>query len=162
MRKLIVIMGPSGCGKSTVARALADACDAEFVEADDYHPPANVARMRAGTALSDDDRAAWLDALTAAIANADSACVVAACSALTPYVQDRLQAESGRAVQFVLLDLPQEALARRLGAREGHFMNPALLESQLAALDAPGSAVRIDAKAAPDVVLQRVIAALDQ
>ena len=155
-------MGPSGSGKSTVAQALAEAVGARFVEADDHHPPANVALMRAGTALTDADRAAWLDALTAAIAGDDAQTVATACSALTPYVQGRIQSECAREVRFVLLDVGMEALADRLAAREGHFMNPELLGSQLAALSAPEGVLRVDADAAPDVVLHRVLAALDE
>ncbi len=162
MRQLIVIMGASGCGKSTLARTLADARGAQFVEADDYHTRENVACMRAGIPLTDADRVQWLDALTAAIADAEAQCVVTACSALTPYVQERLTRDCERDVRFVLLELSADKLAKRLKARQGHFMNPKLLDSQLAALCTPPCALRVDADATPEAVLERVRAMLGE
>lgn len=145
MRDLIVIMGVAGSGKSTVAAGLAEAAGWPFVEADDFHPSENRAKMASGTPLSDGDRADWIDAITAHVARMPNDRVVLACSALTAFVQQRLQRDSGRLCCFVWLDVPITDLRARLAARTEHFMPVSLLESQLAALDVPSAAVRMDA-----------------
>ena len=161
MPQLIVVMGPSGCGKSTLASAYAAGCGARFVEADDHHPAANIAKMAGGQPLTDADRIAWLDALLPALEAGEETRVVLACSALTPFVQSRLRDGAHRAVTFVDCALPEAVLARRLEQRQGHFMPPGLLASQLAALSLPDDALILDADAAPDIVLQRLTALLE-
>jgi gluconokinase len=134
----IVVMGVSGCGKTTVGRALADARGAVFIDADDLHPPENVARMAAGVPLDDEARAPWLDAVAAAIAARTEAGdeVVVACSALTRSYRDRLRAAGP--LRFVLLDAPEPVLRERLAERAGHFMPASLLADQLDTLERPG------------------------
>lgn len=141
----IIVMGPSGCGKSTVGSALAAKTGWPMVEGDDHHPPANIAKMSAGEALSDADRAAWLDQLIAAMDRLEAPTIVASCSALTPYVQSRLAQDSRRAIRFVLLDLTRDQLAERLNIRADHFMAPELLDSQLKALSVPDGALVLSA-----------------
>lgn len=132
-----IIMGVSGCGKSTYAQALAAASGALFVEGDDLHSAPNIARMRAGQALTDADRWPWLDRIAEAVnaALADGP-VVATCSALRRAYRDRLRTGIAAPVRFVLLDVPIDELRRRVAARD-HFMPPDLLDSQLATLEWP-------------------------
>ena len=136
-------MGPSGSGKTTIARALAQSLHLQFVEGDDLHPPANVEKMRAGRPLDDADRAPWLDAVARAMQGA--AGVAVACSALKRRYRDQLRAAAGP-LYFVLPQVPRVDLLQRLSARTGHYMPPALLDSQLADLqklseDEPGVCV---------------------
>jgi len=128
-------MGVSGAGKTAVAKAAAALADLPFIDADDLHPAANVAKMVAGHPLNDDDRAPWLDAVASALRN-EAPCIMA-CSALRAAYRNRLRADAPRTV-FVLLNLDRRTLERRLAARSGHFMTAALLDSQLAALETPG------------------------
>ncbi|HET9977046.1 MAG TPA: gluconokinase [Burkholderiaceae bacterium] len=136
----IVVMGVAGCGKSSVGARLAERLGATFLDADDFHPSANVERMRAGIALTDADRAGWLDALASRLARAVAAheCVVLACSALKRSYRDALRRGAPR-LRLVHLTASPTLLAERIAARAGHYMPPSLLPSQLALLEAPGS-----------------------
>jgi gluconokinase len=127
-----VVMGVSGCGKSTVGKALAAALGARFVEGDAYHPAANVAKMSAGLALDDADRAAWLLDLQTPLreARARGEGIVLSCSALKRRYRDVLRA-ADPTLRFAHLDGARTLLAERLGARVGHYMPPSLLASQL-------------------------------
>jgi gluconokinase len=130
----IVVMGPSGSGKSVVGLALAQRLGLPFVDADDLHPAANVAKMAAGIPLDDGDRMPWLDVVSATLRDAPGG-VVMACSALARRYRDRIRggtAEPG--VVFVELRVPRDELTRRMGARE-HFMPSSLLVSQLQTLE---------------------------
>lgn len=142
---VIVVMGVCGSGKTTHGRALAAALGWDFADADDFHPPANIAKLRAGTALDDADRAPWLAALRAEIEArlASARPVVLACSALKQAYRDALWADRPR-MRLVYLEGPRELLATRLADRSGHYMPPALLDSQLATLEPPSDAVRIN------------------
>jgi len=135
---LYVVMGVSGSGKSLIGAAFARALRVEFVEGDEYHPAENVRRMKAGIPLTDEDRESWLRALGARIREAKRAGtgLVIACSALRQSYRDILRAEAPD-LQFVFLKGQQELIAARLAARQGHFMPPSLLESQLATLEDP-------------------------
>lgn len=128
----IVVMGPSGSGKTAVGAALAVDLAVEFVDADDLHPPANVAKMSAGIPLDDVDRGPWLDIVARTLAALPGGGVVA-CSALARRYRDRIRAGVPDAV-FVELTVDSEELSRRMRTRE-HFMPAALLDSQLAALE---------------------------
>lgn len=163
MATTAVVMGVSGSGKTTVARALADRQRWLFAEGDDFHPPANVAKMAAGQALDDTDRAPWLDALAAWIGAREQAgeSSVLTCSALKRAYRDRLRA-GHPSVLFLEVDVPVDVLRDRLARRRGHYMPASLLDSQLAALeplatDEPGA--RVDGTGDPEQV---VTAALDR
>ena len=141
---VVVLMGVCGCGKTTVGRMVAEALGWPFLDADDFHPEANVAKMRAGTALTDDDRWPWLDRLAAEMAaiNARGAHAVLACSALKQSYRDRL-ARAGD-VRFFYLKGDRATIAPRLAARPGHYMPASLLDSQLATLEEPADATVVD------------------
>ncbi|MDT0303581.1 gluconokinase [Streptomonospora wellingtoniae] len=131
-----VVMGVSGTGKSTVAEPLARRLDLPFAEADDFHPAANVAKMSAGTALTDEDRQPWLEALAAWIAGHDGRgeSTLMACSALKRSYRDVLRAAAPD-VRFLHLDGSTELIAARLRERKGHFMPETLLRSQKSTLE---------------------------
>lgn len=155
----IVVMGPSGSGKSEVGIRLAAALGMPFADADDLHPPGNVAKMTAGIPLDDDDRMPWLDLVGAALRDAPR--LVVACSALARRYRTRIL-EAAPDARFVELVVPSRELERRLRART-HFMPPALLASQLAtweplAADEPGLTVENDGDL--DEVVRRVVAGL--
>jgi len=157
----IVVMGVSGSGKSTAASALADALGRPFAEGDEFHPPANVAKMSEGTPLNDADREPWLDSIrdwmSAHAAKGES--TVVACSALRRVYRERLAAADGR-VQFVLVDVTPEELRRRMGERE-HFMPVSLLDSQLATLETIADdedGFLVDGTQAPDEIVSGLVA----
>jgi gluconokinase len=158
---IVVVMGVTGVGKTTAGRLLAHALGCEFLDADDYHPAANVAKMRSGEPLTDADRAPWLarlnGVLTERAGRAES--VVLACSALKTAYRDRLLAgiPDGR---LVYLRGTKALIASRLAARRGHYMPPALLDSQFAALEEPTDAIVVDVGPAPEAVAAAVLARL--
>lgn len=154
----VVVMGVSGSGKTTVGRRLAVRLGWAFVEGDDLHPPDNVARMRAGTPLTDADRGPWLDAVAAAIVTrtAGGDDVVVTCSALKRRYRDRLRAAYPALVVLHLTASPDVLLAR-LRARKGHFMPPSQLEHQLAALE-PLAADELGAAVPSEAPLGEVVA----
>jgi gluconokinase len=156
-------MGPSGAGKTAVGRALAAAIGWPFLEGDDYHPRANVEKMSHGIPLTDADRAPWLAALRRAIerivTNDDHA--VLACSALKHAYREELRGDHPGAVRFVYLDVPEHVLAERLKQRPHHFMPPELLHSQLATLEEPRDAYRVDGTLPIPEIVSRVVAEFD-
>jgi gluconokinase len=141
---ILIVIGPSASGKSTLGEALARALGWPFVEGDDFHPEANKARMRAGIALTDADRAPWLAALARSIEShaASGTSAVYACSALKRTYRARLvPAGTGSGqVRFVYLDVPRAVLAQRLAHRRGHDFPASLLDSQLRDLEPPRDA----------------------
>jgi gluconokinase len=153
-------MGVSGVGKTTVGRLLAERLSSPFLDADDFHPPDNVAKMRGGVPLTDADRQPWLQALRAEIerrlARGDSA--VLACSALKQTYRDRLQVSD--AVRIVYLRGTAALIRDRLQARRGHYFDPALLASQFAALEEPEGILTVDVTAEPEELARRIEAAL--
>jgi gluconokinase len=160
---VVVVTGVSGSGKSTIGRALADRLGWDLLEGDDFHPAANVEKMRRGVPLDDADRAPWLDRLHAAIAGrvAEGRPAVLASSALKRRYRDRLREgfDPGD-VRFVHLDVDRATLERRLRGREGHYMPATLLDSQLADLEPPTAdeAQVVDATRPPEEVVAAIVA----
>jgi carbohydrate kinase (thermoresistant glucokinase family) len=154
---IVIVMGVTGCGKSTVGVMLADACGWEFHDADDFHPAQNVAKMKSGTPLGDDDRWPWLDCLNDVLLDRErqGKNLVLACSALKQVYRDRL-AGGCAAARFVFLDGEMELIRARLAARQGHYMNPKLLDSQFAILERPENALRLDAAGDPAALAVRI------
>jgi gluconokinase len=153
---VIVVMGPAGSGKSTIGMALAADLGWAFVDGDDHHPAGNVQLMREGQPLSAQDRAPWLRALHDIIARRldRREHAVMACSALKAAYRDVLRGVL-RPVRFVYLHADRELLAARLAARPHHFAGPALLDSQLADLEAPDddAAITLDAAKEPTILV---------
>jgi gluconokinase len=154
---IIILMGVTGAGKTTVGRVLAAQLGWPFHDADDFHPPANVEKMRRGEPLTDADRAPWLDALHRLIAQlaAEHRNAVIACSALKQAYRDRLAAGVDQ-VSFVYLRGDPELLRQRLAARHGHFMPAELLRSQLDTLQEPHDAVVVDVKDPPESIASHI------
>lgn len=139
----LVVMGVSGSGKSTIADRLAARLGWRFEDGDQFHPPANVAKMSAGHPLTDEDRWPWLQAIADEI---DRVCAagehaVIACSALKRAYRDILVHDRDD-VRIVFLDGTQDLIAGRLATRKGHFMPSGLLDSQFATLERPDAAER--------------------
>jgi gluconokinase len=154
---VILIMGVSGSGKTTVGRALAAAVDGRFEDADDYHPAVNVAKMRGGTPLTDEDRAAWLRELRARIDTwlREEGIVVLACSALTQHIRGALGADRD-GVHLVYLHGSKDLIRARMRDRD-HFMPPSLLDSQFALLEPPEPALDLDIRLTPEELVARIV-----
>lgn len=160
----VVVMGVSGSGKTSVALLVAEAVGGRVVDADDLHPEANVAKMAAGTPLTDDDRWPWLESVAAAMRLDDGSPVVVACSALRRAYRDVLRTGDDE-VRFVLLDVPRALLEQRLTRRKGHFMPATLLDSQLSTLEPLGDGdegVVVDASGPPEQTAAAVLQALSR
>jgi gluconokinase len=154
---IIVVMGVSGSGKTTVARSLAAALGAAFLEGDELHAPANVEKMRAGHPLSDADRAPWLDAIHTRMlaAHRERRSLVVACSALKQSYRTRLS--EGIPVRWIYLKGPPALLRSRIAARTGHFMPADLLDSQLATLEEPRDALTVDVTRDPRTLVDLIV-----
>lgn len=159
---LVVVMGVSGSGKSTIGQRLADRLGLAFIDGDDLHPAANVAKMTAGIPLTDEDRAPWLEAVGGVLDANRASGLVVACSALRRAYRDLIE-RTAPGVFFVHLDVDAATLTERMTSRPGHFMPVALLASQLATLeplepDEPGTT--IPAALDPDTIVDEVVAQL--
>ena len=159
-------MGVSGCGKSVIGAMLAHALGVEFVEGDGYHPRENVERMSRGIALTDQDRAGWLRALAARIQESRQrgTGIVVTCSALKRSYRDVLRGGASD-LRFVFLKGDQALIAERLAARRGHFMNPALLESQFRTLEEPSpdeNAWVCDIRQTPEEIVDGLVARVNE
>ena len=156
---ILVVMGVSGSGKSTVGEALANALNWPFLDADDFHPQANVDKMARGEPLTDDDRWPWLDRIATELAAilARGGHAVLACSALRAAYRERL-ARAGD-VRFVHLHGDYETIAARLASRQHRYMPASLLASQFAALEMPADALTVDVRDPVDVQVATIVAA---
>ena len=155
---VLIFMGVSGSGKTTVARLFTEKTGAVFYEGDDYHPPENVAKMRAGIPLTDTDRAPWLQTLRTIIVDslARKELAALACSALRTSYRDVLAAGDPR-VRFVHLTGPKSLIEERLKNRPGHFMPVSLLASQLATLEPPTDALVFGADKSPPEIVDELL-----
>ncbi len=131
----VVVMGVSGCGKSAAGQAIARSLRLPLVEGDEFHPPANIEKMRQGLPLDDSDRAGWLERLVLELVSRPDGAVLT-CSALKRSYRDRLRS-AVPALRFVHLALPQEHALARVAGRGGHFYPPSLVASQFDALEDP-------------------------
>lgn len=153
---IILLMGVSGAGKTTVGQMLAAELGWTFADGDQFHPPANVEKMRNGMPLTDADRASWLQTLRALIADwsARGTNAVLACSALKRAYRESLRV--GPEVRVVYLRGTPQLLRQRLHARVGHFMTERMLESQLAVLEEPQDALSVDVSRPPEEIVAEI------
>lgn len=152
---ILIVMGVAGSGKTTVGALYAQRHECVFMDADDYHSPDNIAKMRQGTPLQDEDRWPWLDRMNQLLKQAaqKGESVVLACSALKQRYRDRLALDLVD-VRWVYLKGDFDVIRTRLEARKGHYMKAGLLESQFAALEAPIDAIELDVAPSPqDIVI---------
>ena len=158
---ILVVMGVAGSGKTTVGRAVAARLGCPFFDADDFHPPENIALMRAGVPLTEADREPWLESLRALVRRADAAGedIVLACSALRGRFRERLRTAAND-LRYVYLQASPGLIARRLAARTGHFMPHELLESQFGTLEEPHDALVVEAARPPHELAARIERAL--
>lgn len=162
--RAIVLMGVCGCGKTEIGKRVAAELGWTFHDGDDFHPPANVEKMRSGRPLDDEDRWPWLDTLAGLLraAAADGRGVVIGCSALARRYRVRLGLPDPE-ILLVHLDGAADTIRKRLEQRAGHFMPTTLLDSQLATLERPAAAegaVVVDVAATPDAIARRISAAV--
>jgi gluconokinase len=161
---MVIVMGVCGSGKTTVGCLLARELGYDFLDADDFHPEANVAKMAKAVALTDDDRWPWLDAIIAAMhERAARGCgAVIACSALKQAYRDRLRRGGGASdeVRIVYLKGDAATIAPRIASRSGHYMPASLLASQFAALEEPTGAIVVDIRQTTEDQVRQAAAAL--
>lgn len=153
---VVILMGVTASGKTTVGRLLAEASGYQFYDADDFHLSANVDKMRRGIPLDDDDRRPWLETLRDLVRRclAEERNAVLACSALKQAYRRYLLIDPR--VKLVYLKVDEELIRQRLQRRQGHFMNPALLESQFTTLEEPDDALWLDASRSPEEIVGTV------
>jgi gluconokinase len=160
---VIVLMGVSGSGKTTIGRLLAQRLAWRYLDADDYHPPANVAKMAAGVPLDDGDRWPWLDRLNSLLREEDDA--VLGCSALKHAYRKRLLSDVKDA-RIVFLRGSRELIASRIAARKHRYMPASLLDSQFAALEPPQAgehgAIEIDVSGTPEQCVGAILRAINR
>ena len=153
---IFVVMGVSGSGKSTVGALLAGRLGLEFLDADEFHPPENVARMAAGVPLTDADRKPWLERLNAELRKRKDA--VLACSALKESYRQALARDIE--CRFVHLRGPIELIRARMETRSHRYMPASRLESQFATLEPPSGAIDVDVAESPERCVELVLAKL--
>jgi len=158
--KVIIIIGVSGSGKTTIGRLLSGELGWQYYEGDNFHPPANIEKLKNGVPLDDADRKPWLESLRDLIRNCleqgDSA--VVACSALKQRYRDFLLVDER--VILIYLKGDYELIRERLSKRRGHFLNPNLLDSQFAALEEPKTAMQVDVSLSPAEIVKSIRSAL--
>jgi gluconokinase len=160
---ILILMGVTGSGKTTIGTRLAALEHWEYAEGDDYHSDANKAKMHAGIPLTDADRAPWLATLHEVLLGwyRSGTSGVLACSALRQAYRDELSGGIPSAeLRFVLLEVPKDVLQERMAERKGHYMSPALLDSQIATLEMPKDAIRVAGDLPPDQVVQEIVTAI--
>ncbi|MFD5426341.1 gluconokinase [Streptomyces sp. NPDC127084] len=159
---VVVVMGVAGTGKTTIGALVAAHLGVPYAEGDDFHPPADIAKMSAGVPLDDTDRLPWLDAIGRWARSREGRGGVVSCSALKRSYRDRLRA-SAPGVVFLHLTGARALIERRMAERRGHFMSAALLDSQYATLEpleADEAGVAVDVTGPPDAIGARAVAAL--
>jgi carbohydrate kinase (thermoresistant glucokinase family) len=155
---VLILMGPMGCGKTVIGKMLAERLGWPFYDGDDFHPKENVEKMRAGVALTDEDRKLWLEKLQSNIRRwlAQQQNTILACSALKQAYRDMLGVNQS-SVRTVYLKGSYELLRRRIEGRQHLYMNKNLLRSQLETLEEPKDGLVVDISATPEVIVSTII-----
>jgi len=163
--RIIIVMGVSSSGKSVTGKAIGRRLHAPFLDGDDFHPPENKDKMRAGTPLVDEDRWPWLRSLARALHSAadQKGVAVGACSALKRAYRDYLHQEAGEPILFVFLDGTQELIAERATARVHEYMPASLVASQFATLEPPAgdeNVLAVPVTLSVEAIAERVVKAV--
>ncbi len=160
--RVFYVMGVSGCGKSTVGKLLAQTLGIPFFDGDDYHPQANVLKMKSGRALNDEDRQGWLVRLNQlAIAHQTKGAIIA-CSALKKDYRKLLHKGIETTTKFVFLSGTFEEIMDRMKQRKDHFMPPALLQSQFDTLEVPEDAITVSIQNTPEAIVSTVLSTINK
>lgn len=156
--RFLIVMGVSGCGKSSVGKALAQSLGWDFYDADDFHPPQNVAKMAGGIPLDDSDRAPWLALLNELISSSlkEDKPGMLACSALKERYRQQLM-DGNDGVQIVYLKGSYDLIWSRMEKRTDHYMKPHMLKSQFDALEEPTNALTIDTSVSVDDIVKEIL-----
>ena len=162
MSDCILVMGVSGCGKTTIGKQLAEQLEVPFLEGDDYHPEANVAKMKSGQPLNDEDRMPWLQNLAKAAQQQEESGFVMACSALKIHYRNVLKLLINSELKIVFLDGKFETIKRRMEERAGHFMPAELLQSQFDTLEPPQNALTYNITQSPELIIKDVLKKLEK
>ncbi len=153
--RIFIVMGVAGCGKSSVGAGIAEKMHGSYFDGDDLHPPANIAKMSAGTPLNDNDRWPWLEKVATHSASR-SGLVFTGCSALKRVYREFITQKAGEPVCFIYLQGSKEMIAKRMAERSGHFMPTMLLDSQFATLEEPSddeNHIKVDISGSRDDVV---------
>ncbi len=156
-----IVMGVSGCGKTTIGKMLATHLNVPFFDADDFHPPSNIKKMRNGKPLNDDDRKPWLKKLSELISewNKNSGAVLA-CSALKKQYRNELEKSENKGnnqITFIYLKGSKELIYNRLKNRDDHYMPPELLDSQFRDLEEPDDSITVKIEERPESILGEIL-----
>lgn len=149
------ICGVSGCGKSTIGSALSERIGLPFHDGDDFHPPENVAKMKSGLPLNDEDRKSWLAAINTFISSSETGLIIA-CSALKEIYRVQLSLGVTRRIHWIFLNGDFELITNRIKSRKDHFMPSALLQSQFDILDIPDYAQVYDIDDTVDEITESI------
>ncbi|MEM5948213.1 gluconokinase [Spirochaetia bacterium 38H-sp] len=160
---VIIVMGVSGSGKSFIGKMLAEKWGAVFEDADDFHPPSNIEKMKNHCPLTDEDRLPWLSDLRKRIIAYRKSGIryVLACSALKESYRSILRGDDDNEIVFVFLHGDKELIRKRMEERE-HFMPPALLDSQLATLEVPEYAIQVDIDKNPQEIVDYILDSIEK
>ena len=158
---IYIVMGVSGSGKTLIGKKLAEELHLQFYDADDFHSPGNVKKMKRGQPLNDADRLPWLNKLAAKMPEWEAAGgAVLACSALKKSYRNRLNPE-GIKVQVIYLKGSKNVIAKRMSGRSDHFMPESLLQSQFDTLEEPRDALTVDISKSPEQIVDSITRQVD-
>ena len=155
---IVILMGVSGVGKTTIGQVLSDKLGWALFDADEFHSPASIEKMRNGIPLQDADRWPWLDRMNAMLVEKEGRgeSLLLACSALKQVYRDRL-AKGAADLRWIYLKGSVDLIRKRLEARKGHYMKAGLLESQFATLEEPGNAFEFDTADTPEAIADTIL-----